>query len=66
MNDRVRGMIPKAQKVAAQLESVSAQLDDAKKALDTALADRAAGAKKLTDVLTSRFGEPSELNKVIK
>jgi hypothetical protein len=65
MNDRVRAMIPNAQKVAAQLESVSAQLDDAKKALDTALADRAAGAKKLTDVLTSRFGEPSELNKVL-
>jgi hypothetical protein len=65
MNDRLRAMIPNAQKVAAQLESVSAQLDDAKKALDTALADRAAGAKKLTDVLTSRFGEPSELNKAL-
>jgi hypothetical protein len=65
MNDRVRAMIPNAQKVAAQLESVSAQLDEAKKALDTALADRAAGAKKLTDVLTSRFGEPSELNKAL-
>jgi hypothetical protein len=65
MNDRVRGMIPNAQKVAAELQAVSEKLDDAKKALDTALADRAAGAKKLTDVLASRFGEPSELNKVL-
>jgi hypothetical protein len=65
MNDRVRAMIPNAQKVAAELEAVSEKLDEAKKALDTALADRAAGAKKLTDVLTSRFGEPSELNRAL-
>jgi hypothetical protein len=65
MNERVRAMIPNAQKVAAELEAVSEKLDEAKKALESALSDRAAGAKKLTDVLTARFGEPSELNKTL-
>jgi len=65
MNDRVRAMIPNAEKVAAELEAVSNQLDDAKKALDNALSNRAQAAKKFGETLAQPFGEPSQLQKAL-
>lgn len=61
VNETVRAMMPQAEKAAADLEMVSAQLRDAEEKYQDVLKLREEGAKKFAEVMRSPFGEPSAL-----
>jgi tape measure domain-containing protein len=63
VNNKVRGYIAQAMKVAQDLEDVQNELDKANDRLEEAIANRAEGAKAFAEVLKTPFGEPSQLQK---
>ena len=66
VNDDVRKMMEEYAKVAADIERVTKELDDANEALKDAIKERAKAMEKFGELLRTPFGEQSAIDKALR